>query len=187
MWEAITALIITLGGIVAAVVRYALRQEKPKRAIREQASVYDTLNTLRHDALASRVVIVKTHNGGGLPSAKTPLFSSALYEVTGDEARPLKRQWARLPIDEEYMRALSRLLEDGEVEIDTRTMESGTLRDIYASAAVHSVRKVYLTHDSKALYYLSLHWSGVEHQPGAQARLAIRSAVAQLRHLLASA
>lgn len=186
MWEAITAGVAGILALIGTVLklRHDRRREAPTRAVREQTTIYDVLAELRHVTDASRVVLVKTHNGGGLPSAKNALYSSALYEVTGDEAVPVKQRWQGLPVDEPYMRSLSEVVEQGESQIDTRTLTGGTLADIYGTAAVQTAHKHYLTHDSTALYYLSLQWAQVDYRPGPNARLAVRAAIPRLKALL---
>src|SRR5690606_7289787 len=95
MWEVIAAVVLAIGSVLAAAVKGALdrRKDTSARAITEHAGVYDVLTDLRDATDAARVVIVKTHNGGGLPSAKNALYSSALYEVNSDRAGRIKHRW----------------------------------------------------------------------------------------------
>lgn len=185
--EAVVVAVIGSSAL-ATVVKFALDRvrlrERGRKAIEEHAVVYDHLTYLRHKISATRVVIVKTSNGGGLPSGKTPLFSSALYEVTSDEAAPIKLFWQQLPVDEPYIRTLRQLMDQGSVRVDAAGLEGGTLAEIYATAKVTRVEKHLLFNDALGVYYLSLQWDQDAPEPNATGRLVIRSSVQKIRAAL---
>lgn len=160
------------------------RRERGRKAIEEHATIYDALTYLRHKIDATRVVVVRVSNGGGIPSAKTPLFSTALHEVTSDDAAPVKFHWQQLPLDEPYIRVLTTLHQQGEVEVDVDQIGPGTLRDIYDAAKVQTVYKYTLHSDATALYYLSLQFAQDGHRPNAPQRIVIRSTISKIRQTL---
>ena len=189
MWEAIGVSVAALLGLLGSVLklRHERRKAAPERAIRDHGDVYDILAPLCYKLRARRVVVVKTHNGGGIPSAKTPLYSTALYEVAGEGTRPLKYDWQGQPVDGDYVRVLNELLESGSASIAVDALAPGaTLRALYEVAAIESVEKHYLCHDTLGLYYLSLQWDERGYEPSPADVVAIRAAIPRIKAILAN-
>lgn len=188
MWEAVAAITVAALGVVAELVRRAHRRsQKPREAIRDHAHIYDELQGLRHTLRANRIVVVKTHNGGGLPSAKTQLYTSALYEVA-DAARPVKGYWQGLTVDAPYVQVLSAMMEQGSAAVDVAALgPRTTLADIYASGDIKTAHEYYLYHDARGLYYLSLQWRDASHEASASQRLAIAASVRKISKTLSEA
>ena len=160
-------------------------ERKGKDAVIAHSTVYDLLSELRYDTRAVRVAVVKCHNGGTIPSAKTPLYSTALYEVADNEHGPIRDKWRSLPIDARYTQLLTEMMEKGSVHIDVSSADlGGTLGAIYGTALVQTVRKYHLAHDALGIYYLSVQWPDAGHAVTAPQALSIQAALPKLRDAL---
>lgn len=170
-------------------VRFILkrREEKGRQAIVSHSSVYDILAELRWETAAARVAVVKCHNGGAVPTARTPLYSTALYEVSEAAHGPIREKWQGLPIDKAYTDLLSTVVEDGSVRVHVGEVNPGsTLAAIYGTAGVQTVVKHYITHDASGLYYLSVQWTDSDHSITPPQALAIQAAIPRLKRCLES-
>ena len=187
--QVIVALIGAVGIVVVALIglverRREKRRAQPARAVRDHVRIYDTLTELRHETDARRVAVVRTHNGGGIPSARVPLYSSALAEVTDGDAPPLRERWKALPVTETYARLLADMLTAAEVRVTPADLGDSRLAAIYEIGGTRSALKALLGTDPEALYYLSVQWPDDAHVVDAAARLAIDAAVRELRRAL---
>lgn len=186
--QIVVALIGAAGLVAAAAVgavksRRANARKQPQRAVFDMVRVYDVLNELRHDADARRVAVVRTHNGGGIPSARVPLYSTALAEVT-DGADTLRDRWKAVPVTESYVRLLGDMIESGEVTVNPDDLKDSHLAVVYAVGGTRTAVKALLGSDPEALYYLSVQWADEGHTVTPAARLGILSAVREIRRAL---
>lgn len=186
--EVLAAAVAAIGGIWGIWYKRRLeRRDQPPRAIHAQNRINEELANLRHRLGAVRCVLVKTHNGGGIPSAKTPLYTSALYEAT--TAHPLHDFWQGISVDAEMSEHLSRLMQEHTVEVNVDDLTPGsTMVKLYASddqQLAKTVHKHYLSHDRKNIYYLSIQWQDARHIPSNFEQLVTERTINEIRELLA--
>lgn len=148
---------------------------------RQSDKIHDILNEVISETMASRILILKSHNGGGIPSPGRIIKSSCLYEVVGSGVPPVKADWQNQILDRQYLQILSRILESKQW-IKTDEMKEGMLRDVYLSSGVCCSVIGRIGHSTRALYYISLNFNKeIPEDQIPLMRNSIRIAVAKLR------
>ena len=146
--------------------------------------VYGTLNRLLSATGAARVLLLRAHNGGSIPRAGVPLYSSVLYEVwDGDVLEPIKSTWQKQRLSETYVSMLLEVATKGEATVITKDLPPCVLKDTYeatgvARAEVHKVRA-----EAGAFYYLSITFAH-DVEPNGNHRHMVRIGLQRLRALL---
>ena len=168
----------------ALVVAWMKRRDDPFTDTMEQVhKCYTILNTLQRETHASRVVILATTNGGGVPTLGKNLYSSVLYEVCDLPLRPVKRRWQKQVLDAHYTEALMRMNGSGYHELITEEMPEGTLlHDLYEGEGVE-LGRIYRIYEGRTRFiYLSMNFTDTS-ELSPRERSMIRSAVSHLREL----
>lgn len=175
--------LVTAAAVGAVKTRRANARKQPVKAVRDHIRVFDVLNELRPETKARRVAVVRTHNGGGIPSGRVPIYSSALAEVT-DGVPPLRDLWQGVPVTESYFRLLGEMIRDGEVTVNPDDLADSRLGAVYAAGGTRAAVKALLGSDPECVYYLSVQWGDDGHEIAAAPRLSIDRAVRELRRAL---
>ncbi len=118
--------------------------------------VFDALNRMRSQSRFERVILIRAHNGGKLPQADRPMFSTVHAESYGERLGPAMKHWQSQLLDEEYVQMLFRLSQRKFVHIVVEEMAPCELRDLYAAHGVKWARVVYVHGNDGELWYLSL-------------------------------
>lgn len=186
----VSALLAALG----VVSRYGWQQWTEHRGKRQairvteaKSAIYTTLARLQGATGADRVLILNTQNGGGIPRADGPTFSSILYEETADKVPAIQDDWKQEQLDSQYAHLIDEVVRNGSWEgpPEKLTPKSGKLSDAYAAMGVQFayVRLVKLT--SGKVYYLSLTWGdGAPTKSDATLRDSVRKALTEIREQL---
>ena len=136
------------------------RDKKPfKKAFLDISQIYQEMNNLMVSVNAGRVLLLRSHNGGGKPTIGKPLYSTAEYEVYQSGTISVKDNWKGEPLDESYIRMLSRLQEQNELILKLGKIEDGLPKRVYFHGHVLA-SKIYKIHeDEKSFYYLSINFN----------------------------
>ena len=136
------------------------RDKKPfKKAFLDISQIYQEMNNLMVSVNAGRVLLLRSHNGGGKPKIGKPLYSTAEYEVYQNGTSSVKDNWKGEVLDESYIRMLSNLQTENELILKLADIEDGLLRRVYFHGHVLA-SKVYKIHeDEKSFYYLSINFN----------------------------
>lgn len=94
---------------------------------------YEILTDAKNKTKASRVSLIRLHNGGGRPVAGKPMYSSGIYEVYSDGKHPIAKYWQneRVDTDEQYRQMLIEMFDKEMVCIETTSMKQGKLKELY--------------------------------------------------------
>jgi len=183
----------TFGAWVFQVARQRLRargERKEQRAAVEAESatyralsrVRDILYDLRGSVDASRVVLMKSHNGGGPIKVFEHTYTSVIHEAARTRGDRVKEKWQGRPIDLEYAQLLARIDQEHDVHMVTVDVpEDSDLGEWYrASGTTHSrVHKIGKT--GFGMVYLSVNFDSDHVSPGNSQE--VKGAAAELRRL----
>lgn len=75
--------------------------------------IQEKLQFLKVEVLASRVMVLRYHNGGRRPRTGNQSYVSVMYEEVADGYVPVRSQFQNYPLDQEYDRQLSEVVRSG--------------------------------------------------------------------------
>jgi hypothetical protein len=178
LWDAIVQFL----KLLASYVKWR-RGNRASKVFASASAVYDELHRTLHDAGASRAIILRTENSGGVLRIDAPLYSSILYEAVGVHAAPRRHDWQRQRIDEAYVSMLHRLTTaaDGHTCIKASDLK-GMLANVYKTDGVEMFHLFLVSHSPKHLIYASLNFQTPDKLTAKQADVA-RSAINKIRNL----
>ena len=138
---------------------YTTKAKKKKKftsGLAEQQTIYSLLQAILTETPADRVMIIKTENGGGIPSHKNPVYMSVMYEVYQNPMRAILEEMQRVRAGSAYIDLILQLADQSKVTYETQNMPAGLLRDINETDGIQSGQKHYINNNEKAFYYLSI-------------------------------
>lgn len=169
---------------------YMARRDKRKSAASAThyiAEMYRCLNEIVAESGASRAIVLKMTNGGGIPKIGHEIYSTAVYEVFAAHETAITPLWEKQPADVAYVALLSDVLLKGHICIRRSELpRHSILRDVYTSQGTEMAH-VYLIHKTRdAVFYLSITFRDVFDDTPDQRNFA-RAKVASLRNLFRAA
>ena len=125
--------------------------------IEDRADVRDYINKILQRTKFGRVLVFRTTNGGGIPHIGSPIYIKCLFEdFDGDYFTSVKDELNRVEADEHCEKIITSLAKHKKVEVLTKSLEPGLLRDIYESQGV-VMSIIYFLHQTKyEFYYMSV-------------------------------
>lgn len=163
IWVPILTAVISAFTIIGATyLKYYLDKKKPKRehAIKEYIKItdkiYKIISDTSKDLNASRILIFKTENGGGIPRLGSQLYSSIMFESNDPPLKSIKEDWQRRLIDQEYINVLSATLNGDVVRITTADLPESQLKYIYEAAGIKNAAVFNLFSDDKCYVCCSI-------------------------------
>ena len=163
----LVALVAAIPYIYKAVVKYRTNklqskvEDTFKLSIADISLVYHIMRTLMtHVPSINRTMIIKSHNGGGIPSPKTPVYLTALHEVALMDTTPMLEDVQCRPVDAFHANhILTPLASTGTFHINKQTNE-GFLKDIYEAYNHEWSKGIVLAIDETAMTYLVVAFRG---------------------------
>ena len=112
--------------------------EHVPQGLMDISKIYNILQQAKDVTDASRVVLLKLHNGGGRPQAGNSMYSTALYEVYCDGQTPIAQNWQaeRIDNDGQYREMVIEMYDNGITRLSTHEMPQSKLRDLYERVGV---------------------------------------------------
>lgn len=182
MWDAITEMFRFL----RRALQFLGRRNRAVEAVASAKQVYEQLHRCLRETSASRAIILRTENGGGVLRVDKPMYGSILYEVGAGPGR--REDWQKARLDERYIVMLDRLQRSDQGHIHIRLSDpdcaeiSQTLRDIYESENVQLAHVFLLSHDVDHIVYAVIHYQSDRRLlPGEGVHL--QAAINRLRNL----
>jgi hypothetical protein len=155
------ALLFGAGGVGTLVVKWGMRMLEGRwlghhLAVAEAvSSIHDELERCRNRTGASRVVLLKSEDGGGVPSADRAVRTTAMYDSVEDPLPAMARGWVAVPADGSYAQVLAQLVRSGQVPVLTADLPEGSpLRDKYEAEGVARALFQLVGASRKAVFYL---------------------------------
>lgn len=132
------------------------RNKKPfKKAFLDISKLYEIMNMVMVDTSAHRVIIYRSHNGGGKPKLGKPLYCTAQYEVFRS-SRSKKKDWIGQELDVGYVNLLSKVDQKSTIDLFLDTMPDGILKADYFGDNVTSAVVIKVHETSSNFYYLEI-------------------------------
>ena len=137
MTQAILTLLTAMVGYGGfAAILQTIRWYKDRRAnpvpqgLMDISKIYEILQSTKSICGASRVTLLKLHNGGGRPQAGNVMYSSALYEVYSGN-NPIAQFWQQERIDNDstIRNLLIEMFDTDRARIETSLEDGGKLMD----------------------------------------------------------
>lgn len=145
--------------------RYLLRKDRQystASVLNSVRDIYDVLNLLLFQTKATEALILRSHNGGGIPVVGKALYSTIEYEVISGNVAPVKNTWIKQRLDKHYIEMLSSLVNSKELFIQVYTEnlpEDSILKNVYESRGIVFTLLTELFDDEHGYYYLSIPFS----------------------------
>lgn len=161
--EIVAAAFITVMPAIYKLIRRIITRIKTRRfekGIEKVYKIYGSFQELSHELSATKVMLMKATNGGGLPAPGRPLHVTAVVEVAAPGVKMIREEWQDRIVDHSYIQVLERVYVDDHVEIKTKELEEfSTLKGVLeASGTVQtSIQKVGVIGDG--FYFLSVQWN----------------------------
>lgn len=155
------ALLGGLKAIVLPLVEWWLARQKAgsvQLALQKVNEMYPVLHMWGQRLGASRVLLLKTSNGGGKPRPGHPLYSTICMESVDPPLMPQTGGWDTQRLDEQYSRMLAALIQNKYVHLVTEKMPTGLLRDVYLPQGIVQSEVMALGEGKKSFYYVSLNY-----------------------------
>ena len=137
-----------------------LRNKLPN-VLKTVDKIYGAMHELLRNSPADRILLVICTNGGGIPSAGKPLYSTILREVS-DQLSPAAAKWGKRMLDEQHTKVITEMLDVGRVQLITDKMPDGELKTLYMSEGIWGSDVVLLHKGKLGLHYLTVNYT---HEP----------------------
>ncbi len=150
------------------------------------ARIYDELNQIiASDSGISRVMVIRSSNGGDIPKPGCRVFIRVLHEAYRSLHDSIihSNLWEERQADQHYIELVRRIAIEEEVLLLTEDLpEESALRALYDASRTHHSHVYRLRLTGTEMLYLSVNYTNPE-PPEAMARAVLGASVAGLRNL----
>lgn len=135
------------------------------RALKDVQILLQQMQRIVESTNADRMLIVKTHNGGGTPRPGHQVRVTVLHECTNGSVGSCIDSFQKWVCDAPYIKMLTQLLANGKVHMITDDMETSVLKKTYQAIGIKEsiVRLLFVT--TEGMYYASIS-AGITHGEG---------------------
>lgn len=103
-----------------------------------------------------RVLLLAAHNSGGIPTASSPFYTSAIHWATTDvKQRKMLNSYTNLKVDGAYVAMLLELQSKGVHHFDMSRNEGSMLREIYEAEGIKDSVLVFIGIKNNQFLYMS--------------------------------
>lgn len=190
----LTALIAvgTLSSMVFGFVRMAKAWTRSRvdrrwdQSYRDIGLVYETIQELMSATPANRVLVLKSENGGGIPTPDGAVTNTVTHEVCDSQVDVVRKLWSGIELDQSYSEAITRVSAKGSAVIELSTLpQSSTLAELLRHCECEQARFVRICATGSALLYLCV-CTGRGESLESTDRLRVRAAAQQLCGIFAN-
>lgn len=189
-WEYVAAVAaITFLGILGKQVPLWLqartdKTKSPLAAIDGIVQIYDVLNEVATELGTDRVLVLYTSNGGGIPTTKTPVYTTILYELVNNQTlHTIRSKFQQVLIDNGYARMLGQLMSAGCATFTYNQVPPGFLKELYKDEKIKYAAWYELLRTPDKYYFMSLRWADSAPAPE-DIDLVCRQAQAKIKRIL---
>lgn len=187
---ALAGIIGCITGIIGAFKKLKKRHQRKKLSTgySDISVIYRHIHELCHSTNLKRVLVLKSENGGGIPSPGSIVKQTVVFEASDSDLRSIQLGWQQVRIDEEYAKVLDRVVNAGDGVCDTESndlKETSILRELMEASKMTRARFIRVCATESAVLYLC---AGLdEHNVlEAETKLAIRSTALRLCEVFSS-
>ena len=159
-WQVIVTAISVVGTGLAMVqaTRAGLRRRantRWDRSYKDIGRVYETIQGLMSAGPANRVLVIKSENGGGIPTPDGDVTNTVTHEVCDSDVDPVRKLWNRVKLDRSYSAVITAVNTDGVRDVTLDELPpSALLRDLFETCGCTQARMVRICATPRALLYL---------------------------------
>lgn len=136
--------------------RIARLDETARERIRTIRETHNLLNRALVDGGATRVMLIKSHNGSGMPKIGHPTRITVLQEVWSPSSRSVRDNWQGRLMDPAYGEVLYRVHDEGFATIHTDALPAGSkLRTVYEADGVARSTLMHVASARDGIFFLS--------------------------------
>lgn len=197
--KVLVAALGALGTVAAAVLPRLLEWAREKRLRRAEVKavsrirrlyerreqVMAEVRSLVRDTRASRVLILRSENGGGIPQAGTPIHVSVVFEDRDGHLPSVRSDYQSRDVDGWYESLLAKVVGQGHVSLLTTDIDpSAELRDLYESDGItrSEIFRIGVS-SGKAVLYMSMNFRDSDQGLWSSEKVAISNALAVFRKI----
>lgn len=139
------------------------RNKKEKNSILWNLSNLAEIHTVMRSIIdrtdATRVLIIRGSNGGGIPKPGSEFYISVIHEEhkqgpdTGDD---LHTRYRGIKVDGPYIEMLMEMMMKGQVKYKIAKMVNGTLKNIYLADGIKYSEIHHIKNSSNEMFYLGV-------------------------------
>ena len=188
-WQLVMTIIPIIGTIFALVraLQGVLRRRashKWDRSYTDIQSIYQTIQELLSNTPANRVLVVKSENGGGIPTPDGDVTNTVIHEVCGSDTDPIQKDWVGIKLDRIYSGVITKVSTLGVADVAFRDLEAGEFRDLFTKGECHQARLMRICATGSALLYICI-CLGKDATLDSDDRLRLRAAARRLCKIFA--
>ena len=124
--EIVAAAVIAIIPLIYRLAKRVVTKVKTKRferGIEKVYKIYGSFQELAHKLSATKVLLMKATNGGGLPAPGRPLHVTAVVEVASPGVKMIREEWQDRIIDHSYIQILENVYVNGHVDVITEELD----------------------------------------------------------------
>lgn len=155
------------------------QKHKVVNGLRRMAEVYTELEAIFNIEGVDRVLLLRGHNSGGIPTPGMPFYTSVVYRADDHN----DTRYEEVEVDAAYVKNLVEAYSKSEIRLTTTDMQPCNLREWYTQEKVTHAVIVYLAVINVSFIYLSI---ASRHTEGftADEMIQIRSRINHIRKLI---
>lgn len=145
----------------------------------------EVLDAMRRDTRGNRVLLLCSHNGGGVPKLGSPVYISVVLESHDEHLPSIREEVQRRSFDGPYEELLAAVVDKKSAVLETTDLETGCqLRTIYEAQGI-TQSHVYLVRISKdlSILYLSIQFTDPDMKITANEQRVLDAGLAKLTNI----
>lgn len=191
-WKSIAVIIAPVSAAFAYILKKwydNLSLKKEKQLTRKVLPVLGEINEILDDIVkntsCNRSLLLKAHNGGGVPKIGSELFSTVVLEMHEDNSS-VREAWTKQRLDSPYINVLVKLAssENGMILASKEDFKGSILYDVYTMQGVNSTKLAYITNTKADWFYISNTFASSLEEIKPEEKAYMRGQINKLRNLL---
>ena len=170
-FEEVTKILVALFGLAGGAAGVKMvdkfsewRSKKEKNSIlwnlSNLAEIHQLMEEMVERTPATRVLIIRGSNGGGIPKPGSEFYISVVHEHHKDtqsaDQKDLHTRYRGIKVDGPYIEMLVEMLTKGFVKYKIARMPAGILKNIYQSDGIKYSEIHHVKNSSTEMFYLSI-------------------------------
>jgi len=139
------------------ILKHFITGKRAKLQLEKVKNIYEEMTKIVEETGVERFLVLKAENGGGTVKPGVHLYASVIYEMYRHPIRSNIRNYQRVLIDADYLKALVEAINNGYINIDVSNLsQDSILGQIYSAEGIKYSRLYFLGATKKAVYYCSI-------------------------------
>jgi hypothetical protein len=183
-WQLIMTLLSVMGtvfGLVKAA-QSGIRKRVSRKwdqSYKDIQEVYTIIQELLSKSPANRVLVIKSENGGGIPTPDGVVTNSVIHEVWDPDTDAIQKNWTGIKLDRYYSEVVTKVSTDGVTDVAIKDLERSKFQDLLKACECSNARFIRICATRSALLYMCV-CLGRDATLGPKERIHINTAARQL-------